>query len=886
MKKLTLLMMACCMAIFAYAQPWTITYVLPQGAVTNPHGWQSKEDMWQAYMAIHNLAGVPGTNWRTLDEYRALSIADQWNLGSIGFGNIFAAANVMNVFEHSDPAIRAEWAWLRTYLIDFVTQAGGSSYPLDVTTPHANAWRGNFAGFWPETRRYVYPTSANFSAGGHIEAFQRAWRGGFVGPAEYEAADLPITIPAPFLAEHTFLGWFTQPDGGGEGMNVISDGTTGNLVLYAHFDEFVFTAADIARNVAAEILAVGDEVKSIGVVIFVMDNTVYFQSAIDGSAMTVTFAALPDGVVVGRELLVEGKITALGTAYVLTNATVISNNARNLPVPAYLFLLSTLESNKFKFVHFLGLRITAINGNNVTVRDVMDNTATLVATLPDGIGIGNRINVIGVVSYDGTDVGLLAHTSGITATPTGGVHYYRNYPDMETDGADFTLENKWLISHSLGNYAANAIAPAQSSRAMVAKNGRMYFTDRVSSDINVPEENHGIVVIDTATGERLNRINFRNSAVFRNVETSVPMGTSFNDLKLDCAGNFVSISLVAGSTRLFQIWVLDMEEITNSRMLLNSTIRDELRGAGLPEFDARIDYIDVFGDVNGDAIIMAAGGNSTVVFKWTIKDRKIVDFDIIVLDLDAIQSMIMLPVLSAAAYIHIVDENHFFIDTMNDSPAHFGLPMLFNMGGEFVDGFFNIPRAKLDIPLPHNAPVGLAEFTLRGFHFLVTAYGNTNAGTIIDTTRPSSSFRLYRYADSNKRFVEIEPMWVFPRMGMGNTPNHSRVVIPSVIVNEADGTAYIHVWYVDNGYGVYKFTVIGYADTGLTTPEINPLRTWTQSGLLHISGLTSGEMLSIYSVTGALIYQGRAVSSEVQIPLNAQGVYIIRSGGNAVKVLF
>jgi uncharacterized protein (DUF2141 family) len=63
----------------------------------------------------------------------------------------------------------------------------------------------------------------------------------------------------------------------------------------------------------------------------------------------------------------------------------------------------------------------------------------------------------------------------------------------------------------------------------------------------------------------------------------------------------------------------------------------------------------------------------------------------------------------------------------------------------------------------------------------------------------------------------------------------------------------------------------------------NPLKAWMRNGLLHVEGLTAGETLSIYSVSGQLAYQSVATSEEMDIPLKAEGVYIIQSGNNTVK---
>ena len=68
--------------------------------------------------------------------------------------------------------------------------------------------------------------------------------------------------------------------------------------------------------------------------------------------------------------------------------------------------------------------------------------------------------------------------------------------------------------------------------------------------------------------------------------------------------------------------------------------------------------------------------------------------------------------------------------------------------------------------------------------------------------------------------------------------------------------------------------------------QTNPLKAWIQNGLLHITGITPGETLNVYTVTGAPVYHGIAASSEANVQLSVQGVYIVCSGNNMIKVSF
>ena len=64
------------------------------------------------------------------------------------------------------------------------------------------------------------------------------------------------------------------------------------------------------------------------------------------------------------------------------------------------------------------------------------------------------------------------------------------------------------------------------------------------------------------------------------------------------------------------------------------------------------------------------------------------------------------------------------------------------------------------------------------------------------------------------------------------------------------------------------------------------LRAWVQNGVLHVSGLTMGESWTIYNLNGQLIYTGIADGNEAKIPLQERGVYIIQSGGTAIKTIY
>jgi len=64
------------------------------------------------------------------------------------------------------------------------------------------------------------------------------------------------------------------------------------------------------------------------------------------------------------------------------------------------------------------------------------------------------------------------------------------------------------------------------------------------------------------------------------------------------------------------------------------------------------------------------------------------------------------------------------------------------------------------------------------------------------------------------------------------------------------------------------------------------LRAWANNGTLHVSGLTPGKPWHIYNLYGQLIHTGISDGNEVKIPLQGRGVYIIQSGGKAIKTIY
>jgi hypothetical protein len=68
-------------------------------------------------------------------------------------------------------------------------------------------------------------------------------------------------------------------------------------------------------------------------------------------------------------------------------------------------------------------------------------------------------------------------------------------------------------------------------------------------------------------------------------------------------------------------------------------------------------------------------------------------------------------------------------------------------------------------------------------------------------------------------------------------------------------------------------------------PQPQTLKAWMRSGQLHVSGLTVGKQWSVYNISGTLVHTAKATAAEADITLPVQGLYIVVSEGQSVKVI-
>jgi uncharacterized repeat protein (TIGR02543 family) len=832
MKKLTLLIAACSMAFMSYAAGGNITYEL-NGGVTNDYGWQNKADMLVSLNEDYNTHYSVATTatwytWETLDV-------------------ILAAGDPVTripTFANSMWGVitTPKWQWLHDYIVTIVTQQGVAA----IAEAENAYWRYNVSAFFISGQRVGWPASANYAVAGQPEAFIPAWKHAFAGPATYDGTT-EVVIPNPFKEGFTFDGWYDNAEFTGEKITSIAIDAEGDKTLYAKWIEYIPTCAEVKG------LAVATSTKAGGFVSYVNGTTAYIQDATAG--LMLEFTTAPD-IAVGDKITLAGTTAAVGTYVKITDATLSSKESGSIPAQQTI-TLATLKSDAapymFEYVYIQGLKIIAYGTGTVTLADDVENTITLHATLNESIlPVNTKVNVKAVVSFD-TDVMLVASENNVTASPV-------PRPDTESYAAieegKYSISSRWLVSNTMDNLSANPIGSNSFVRGMTAKDGKMYFIDR---------EYKQITVVDGATGNKLAPIVLSTDLfkhTYKDKLGNDSIGAAglwgYNDIKQDGAGNILIGNLITSIAQAFQVWKIDLAT-GNGTLIVDEILRDN---PDFTEATVRFDAFGVYGDVDGNAIIMAANASAMEAYKWTITNGVSGDAEVIIIDADT-EGTFLTGLLNpgTAPQIFPMDENYFYLD------GNATLPTLIDMGGEVVDGFFNVPKEVEDWSLTidrrqgHN---GLIEFEMAGEHFFLIAATNT-VGV------PPSTFRLFKWANANKEFSEIKSLWTIPANGMGAASNPYRTAIPMVEVDEVEKVATVYLYTGENGYGVYEFKI----------NEGSDVRNVNDNDIVKINVIDRTlnfdkevANVAVYAVSGQLLVRAKSVSS---VDVLTNGVFLVKA---------
>ncbi|NCB83461.1 MAG: T9SS type A sorting domain-containing protein [Bacteroidia bacterium] len=451
----------------------------------------------------------------------------------------------------------------------------------------------------------------------------------------------------------------------------------------------------------------------------------------------------------------------------------------------------------------------------------------------------------------------------------------------------YKLESKWMYSAVLNNYnsAPDKLGAAGAVRGLTAKDGKMYFCSRTTVN--------QILVVDGATGALLAPINLasnvftylgRNKANTADSTYLAPLPN--NDIQKDNAGNILVSNLTTSNAGRFQVWKIDLA--TGAGTVLINT--DIITHYPLSKTGTRFDAIGVWGDVNGNAVIMAANAEATVteVYKWTITGG-VVNQKPTLIELDnsgqywfgaytaGTNSFAPLANLGSAPRVLPLDDTFFYVD------GNTTFPTLCDQDGNVIDGFFKIYNpdgTTLDatayglltdnITDPANTWVmnqghnGVKEFQIGSDYFLIMAASNTAA-------KPFSSFRMFKFKDALKLFEEMTLMWTFPQAGMGAVSNTVRTGMPEVEVT--GNSANIYLYTHENGYGAYTMTIA----TGVNNINASNVDIILRGRQIVISEQV--KTAEIYSVNGQLLATANNIN-EMAAP-GQKGIYIVRVTDNS-----
>ena len=776
------------------------------GGVTNAGGWISKPQMALDLQKDYNAAYNTSKAWAK-DESGVIYyyVAGEWQLpekvqgkaadvGGFIQAQTYNTTNNLVTLLHND-----KWAVLGNYIDTLRVRAGNP-------VADEGALRADASGFFlcsPAITDYRHTN--DYAMAGTPEAFLGACKIAFANPEEIVNE---FTLNAPYKEDFTFDGWYAEPDFSGEKITKVSpDSKIEGGKLYAKWIEYIPTLAEITA------MDNGTETKAKGVVTYINSKNAYVQDATAGMLL---YCKNAPTFKVGDLVIVKGSKTIYNGAPELENVEEIAAEPGTLPNPIAFPTLAAAKEEPLKYfgqrVSFKGLIVAALDSyKNPSLTDGVDTVACFKMSVDDTkFPVGTVVNVTAIVGHYKGVFQLVGDPAGIVEAGGAGKDVFV-YPALGEKG-EYTLTNKWLFSNVLDNFASNKPAPDNQARGMVAKDGRIYFINNIGGSAGVKGTAGSLTVVDGTTGKKLAPIAIVDNHLYETPvldEAGAPTGEykfcatlSYNDLKLDQAGHFLIGGCVSGGNRM-QVYKLDIAT-GEATVVVDDRLYDypdfELEGQATAW---RFDAFNVYGDVNNKAIVMAADANSFYVYYWEIENGvagpaqrinctpESTDVSLIVKD-----GAPTVTAFGTAPQIFPVDFDYFYVDGWST------LPMLFDMDGTLVQDFASVPTG-VKVPMANDTCTmntghnGLCEFQVGNEYYLVMAATNTDGS-------PKSAFALYKFADENKEFSEMTPMWFFPREGMGGATVGSRVAVPSVEVK--DNVATIYVYTLNNGYGVYEMT--------------------------------------------------------------------------------
>ena len=839
MKKLTVLFAAALFAVCSFAS--TVTYVYPEGAVTNAYGWCDKNDMfmdWEKDVLTH-LGGdltlaIPVDSGK--QSYVAGSIAPT------GFSNFFT----------TEP-YATKWGALYKYVesvaetqkAEGVLGANGLVVP-GLAGASDTYWRWALDAFWFSTFAPSWPYSADFTIAGQPAAFMKGMKMGFCATTNYTDTTAFI-LGEPFKEGESFLGWYASADFAGKKLTydeIVALAKAGDVTIYAKMGEYIPNCEEL-WGMTPEATTDTVATKAAGTVTYVNGGQFYIQDAYAGMLCYTKDHGLVEGDVVSFS---AGLVLYNGYPELLNVKDIVKDGNNPVVAPTVILadLSASMKGRLFQLVTLQGMKLVSAADTKLYFAASGDtvqyyNKAIKAADYT----VGKTYDMTAVVTQYKGDVQLAGDPAKITRSATAaadpsiyGVIKAEN-ENNPGDTISYTIKSDWLYSVNMKNWNANKPNPvAEQCRGMVVKDGILYLTYRSNNTPAIGDLK--LVRYDAETGEKMDDLMLKeyifrevadgsDSAKLTRVDLDESTGIAYlkedykwnyaeftsaayvfgpnTDMRIDDAGNILVANLPTEG-HVYQIWKID-EKTGEGELVVymggNSGVTDF--AARFPDDAAiRLDRFDVVGDVTADATIMAPSQNSSNVYQMDIADGKWdgEGWHIICNNGDPAVAF------SYSPRIEVVDDGEaFYVDGFATFPELFDIEgnLLESFNGTFDEAGEEINPSCLNLLYSKNAissgtgVCGAHEFMCGGAYFFAMA-GNSYEGS--DNSMPGST-KIFRFKDGNRHFYEMMLAWEVADNGFGNIKNAQfNYVQQSVVVDELTTELYVYV--AENGLGKYTIT--------------------------------------------------------------------------------
>jgi hypothetical protein len=602
MKKLTVLFAAALFAVCSFAS--TVTYVYPEGAVTNAYGWCDKNDMWMdwctdvcAHFGSDLSLVVP------LDSAKAASanyVSDKLTPANVGTG--------YNGFFESE-TYKAKWGALGDYVIavqhgqnlEGVINPGNGQVVPDLAYETGDAyWRMALNSFWLESIRLSWPYSGDFSIAGTPAAFMKGMKMGFCATTNYTDTTAFI-LGEPYKEGESFLGWYASADFAGKKLTydeIVALAKAGDVTLYAKMGEYIPNCEEL-WGMTPEATTDTVATKAAGTVTYVNGGQFYIQDAYAGMLCYTKDHGLVEGDVVSFS---AGLVLYNGYPELLNVKEIVKDGNNPVVAPTVILadLSASMKGRLFQLVTLQGMKLVSAADTKLYFAASGDtvqyyNKAIKAADYT----VGKTYDMTAVVTQYKGEVQLAGDPAKITRSATAaadpsiyGVIKAEN-ENNPGDTISYTIKSEWLYSVNMKNWNANKPNPvAEQCRGMVVKDGIIYLTYRSNNTPAIGDLK--LVRYDAKTGEKMDDLMLKeyifrevadgsDSAKATRVDTDESTGIAYlkedykwnyaeftsaayvfgpnTDMRIDDAGNILVANLPTEG-HVYQIWKIERKLVT------------------------------------------------------------------------------------------------------------------------------------------------------------------------------------------------------------------------------------------------------------------------------------------------------------------------------------